>query len=272
MNGLRGKKIGVAASRNRDAIAKLIKTNGGEPIHFPIQGEQRLNDNVSCKDVQKFIDEAFDDVLLTTGIGAETLGKAASDLNCHSAFIEKLKDVSLAVRGSKTVNWLKQQSIVADLVSEDGTMDNLLGQLGDGNGRRLFLQAYSQEDVAVKSQLERQGYAVYLARPYQYREPDPDVLAGLGEQIKSQSLDVVVFTSKTQVRNLFNESGGAEIASAFNDSVLSAAVGKVTAAELEKNGVTTVFQPKTQKMGVMIIELSRDMGTGSLSPASMRHE
>ncbi|WP_010531886.1 uroporphyrinogen-III synthase [Lentibacillus jeotgali] len=256
MSGMDGKRIGIAAARNREAIGKLIQNNGGTPLVFSIQGEQLLNETISRQNILDFVREPFDNVLLTTGIGAEALEKAANDLDCHSDFIGKLRNSTLAVRGSKTVNWLKKHALAAELVSDDGTMENLLAKLGDGRDKRMFLQAYSQDDAAVEEQLERQGHAVYLSKLYHYKEPDHTIVTDLRERIISQSLDAVVFTSKTQVRNLFKESSEAkEMTAVFNDSILAAGVGKVTAAELKKNGITTVFHPEKQKMGAMVVEL-----------------
>lgn len=109
----------------------------------------------------------------------------------------------------------------------------------------------------LKRSLEQLGYAVYLSKPYSYKEPDQQILSILKETITSQNVDVVVFTSKTQVRNLFMKEDKEKLAEAFNQGVLAAAIGKVTAAELEKNGIEKVFQPRKPKMGAMVVELNK---------------
>ncbi|WP_174616080.1 uroporphyrinogen-III synthase [Virgibacillus ihumii] len=258
MSGLNDKKIGVAAARNSEAIAKLIQNNGGTSFIYSVQGEQVLDEEVSRKNVLDFIRDPFDQVLLTTGIGLETLEKAANDLDCLSDFIGNLRNSKLAIRGSKTANWLKRHSLSPKFVSEDGTMESLLAQLAlDDDNNRLFLQAYSQDEAVLKKQLEHQGYAVYLSKPYEYMEPDLTIMTALRKQIITRSLDAVVFTSKTQIQNLFKGSSEAEeLTAAFHDHVLPVGVGKVTTAELRKNGVTTAFHPGKPKMGAMIVELA----------------
>ncbi|MGJ9460475.1 uroporphyrinogen-III synthase [Oceanobacillus sp. CF4.6] len=258
MKGLNGKKIGVAAERRAEAISTLIQKYGGTPIAFPIQGEQKLNESICEQNIKELLAKPFDMVVLTTGVGAETLENTAQRLNLDSNFIEKLGNTTLAIRGSKTVKWIKKYSLSAKYTSEDGTMENLLTSLASeqpNKDKHLFLQAYNQGDVILKKALEDLGYDVYLSKPYHYRAPDDKTLHGLKKAVTEQTLDAVIFTSKTQVQNLFQTTEG-EIVKAFNENVLAVAVGKVTAAELKIKGINNVFQSEKQKMGAMIVELS----------------
>lgn len=263
MKGLDGRKIGVAAARKAEAIETLIQKNGGSAIAFPIQGKQQLNEDICKQDIKELIAKPFDMIILTTGIGVETLERTAQQLQEHANFIGKLEKTPLAIRGSKTMNWLKKHDLKPSLVSNDGTMKNLFDSLEreeQGHRKRVYLQAYNQDDVELKDKLENLGFDVYLSKPYRYEEPEQPILGSLRQTIISQEIDAVIFTSKTQVQNLFHKSiDSEEIIHAFNDSVLAVAVGKVTASELEENGITNVFQPKKPKMGAMIVELSRHL-------------
>ncbi|WP_319020765.1 uroporphyrinogen-III synthase [Bacillus sp. B1-b2] len=258
--GLESKKIGVAATRQADAIATLIQKNGGIPSLFSIQGDQQLNDDICEQNIRELLySNPFDIVLLTTGIGIETLEKTAISMNLHEEFIEKLRNTSLAVRGQKTLNWIKKHSLSVKYVSEDGTMENLLMNIaseGERSGQRVFLQAYNLDDEVLKFKLEEQGYDVYLSKPYSFIAPSPLTVENLQKEISKRTLDAVVFTSKTQVQNLFNDSTHTEeMIRGFNEEVLAVAVGKVTASELEEKGINNLFQPTVQKMGAMIVEL-----------------
>ncbi|GIO22702.1 uroporphyrinogen-III synthase [Oceanobacillus sp. J11TS1] len=262
MSGLNGKKIAVAASRQAKAIDALINKHGGKTIQLPIQGEYQLNDSNCQHDVIKLVENPFDLVILTTGIGAETLEQSAQKLHIHTSFIDKLKSSTLAIRGSKTTKWMKQHQLTPSILSADGTMESLLESLPpakQGEEKHIYLQTYNEDDVYLKRSLEQLGYDVYLSKPYSYKEPDQQILSTLKETIISQNVDVVVFTSKTQVRNLFMKDDRDELTEAFNQGVLAAAIGKVTAAELEKHGVKKVFQPMKPKMGAMVVELNKQL-------------
>ncbi|MGP4059781.1 uroporphyrinogen-III synthase [Halobacillus sp. H74] len=261
MTGLEGKKVGIAADRSADSISNLVVNMGGIPAVYPIQGTKRLNEATCKQNVEDYLNETFDWVILTTGIGARTLADNAETHGFHDSLINKLSEEPLAIRGSKTLDWLKENGLRPSVIADDGTMNNLFERLimvdKDVKGR-VFLQAYNQDDAYLKQFLEKQGYSVYLSRPYVFEAPLPDVLQELKEEITSLKMDAVIFTSKTQVLNLFSnaaEHGG--LVEAFNTDVLAVAVGKVTANELESQGINNVLQPKRQKMGAMVVTLDR---------------
>ncbi|MFD1336208.1 uroporphyrinogen-III synthase [Oceanobacillus iheyensis] len=253
------KRIGIAASRRSDEISALVKKIGGTPIVFSIQGEQILNNETSERDVFELIANAFDFVVLTTGIGASTLEEASLRVNRFPEFITKLSSIPLAIRGSKTEKWLKRHSLDAKVVSTDGTMQNLLHSLQSvigGNSKTVFLQTYNEDDIVLKEKLENLGCNVYMSKPYRYRNPDKETIAKLESNIVEQNLEAVIFTSKTQVKNLFQmASDTALLTEAFNKHVTAVAVGKVTANQLNQYGVSRVVHPANQKMGAMVVEL-----------------
>jgi len=259
MKKLEGKNIGIAALRRADEIAALVQKNSGTAFVYSIQGEQVFDGATSEQDVLELLTGDFDTVLLTTGIGAEAIEKTARKMKRFPALIQKLRESDLIIRGSKTVNWLKKHSLQAEIISEDGTMDQLLKTLANEDlpvGKRLFLQGYNRNNVSVRNRLEQIGYEVYLSKPYYYRKPDDQVVNDLGKEIINQSVDAVIFTTKTQVQNLFNNGRNIEqIIDSFQTKVLAVAIGKVTANELNQFGVTTVFQPTKPKMGRMVVEL-----------------
>lgn len=261
MSGLKGKKVGIAADRRSDAIEKLITNMGGEPVVFPLQGQQLLDEKASHRHVEDYLQQSFIQVILTTGIGARTLGDAARKEDLDGPFLQKLKKESLAIRGSKTMDWLKENDLAPDMISADGTMEDLLNQLpivDKEENNQVFLQTYNEDEELLKRKLVDKGYRVYGANPYKFLPPDPDVVESLTHSILSAQLDAVVFTSKTQVKNLFHHPARMKgVVEAFNHHVQATAVGKVTAQALRDNGISSIVQPERPKMGAMIVELDR---------------
>ncbi|UOR12800.1 uroporphyrinogen-III synthase [Halobacillus amylolyticus] len=262
MNGLDGKQIGVAADRSAEPLSNLIHKKGGNPVVYSIQGKQTLNEQTSCQNIKDYLSETFDWTIFTTGIGAKALADSSVEAGLYPAFIEKLNETNLAIRGKKTLNWCKNNAVQVSMVSEDGTMENLLRTFADeqiaGKRPRVFLQAYNQDDAKLKDELEKIGCSVYLSQPYFYEAPIPQILNELKKAVIEQSLDAVVFTSKTQVKNLLADYPDTQkIIQAFNKQVLAVAVGKVTANELKRNGILNVLQPDHPKMGPMVVALDR---------------
>ncbi|MGR9050199.1 uroporphyrinogen-III synthase [Halobacillus faecis] len=261
MSGLKGKKVGIAADRRSDAIERLITNMGGIPYVFPLQGKQLLDEKASRRHVGDYIRQSFSQVILTTGIGARTLGDAAIKAGEGDRFIQKLEKDFLAIRGSKTKDWLKAHHLFPDVLSADGTMENLFSQIPDVDQtqkKSIFLQTYNEDEELLVSKLEKKGYSVYKANPYKFLPPDPEIVEDLTQRITNDQLDAVVFTSKTQVKNLFYQTNRFPyVLEAFNHHVQTVAVGKVTARALYDHGVTSVVQPDRPKMGAMIVELDK---------------
>ena len=261
MTGLQGKYIGIAAERRANELRHLVEKNGGRAIILPIQGERWLNASIAKDNVRHFITYPFDWAVFTTGIGAEALEKAANTLDCLEAYIRKLKETKLAIRGSKTKKWLSQFALEPDIISPDGTMSGLVEAMRSSGmqAHHLFYQSYDQEEEQLIEDIKGFSSSIYHSRPYQYLEPEQDVLNDLRFSITSQSLDAVLFTSKSQVQNLFSNISQSQeklLLHAFQTKVLAVAVGKVTAEALNNYGVKNVLQPKREKMGAMVITLS----------------
>ncbi|MCP3030019.1 uroporphyrinogen-III synthase [Halobacillus sp. A1] len=254
---LAGKKIAVAAERNSEAMEEIIRKQNGRPIIRSIQGEKWLHEKEAEVDVQRLIDSSFDWVILTTGIGARALEEASIRIGRQQQYLNKLQQTKLAIRGSKTVKWLKEKGLEPDLLSDDGTMDELIQQLKheEIKGHRIFLQQYNKDEKELLENLQALPIELYQSLPYHYISPDKEVLEDLRKLIVSHKLDAVLFTSKTQVQNLFAYAGE-ELIEPFHHHVLPVAVGQVTADELRHNGVSYLIEPDTPKMGAMIVALT----------------
>ncbi|GGH88483.1 uroporphyrinogen-III synthase [Pullulanibacillus pueri] len=262
MKGLTGKHIGIAADRQAEAISTLIQKQGGIAVSKPIQGEKWLDEKSAAYDVARFLNHPFDWALFTTGIGAEALEKAAQSIHRLDDYIDKLSKTSLAIRGTKTQDWLKKWGLEPTILSPNGTMHTLI-QLLDAHPttkQALFYQSYDQEERQLVQALNQLSMDVYHSEPYHYFPPDRAIVEALRFGITSQSLDAVVFTSKTQVENLFRDAGASQgklLYQAFETHVLAVAVGQVTAEALHNHGISKVLQPERAKMGAMIIALAQ---------------
>lgn len=261
LTNLKGRKVGIAAERNAQAIAKLVEKSLGTPIIYSLQGKRVFDEETSKRDVSKLIDSKFDLLILTTKIGVEYLKRSAMEIGQLDSFMETLSHTSLAIRGGKALNWLKIHSLQASYVTEDGSMDSLLeylAQKANGQGKKVFFQSFDLDDDAIVSKLVNLGYEVYLSKPYYYESPDENTVTNLRNAIVNNALDTVLFTSKKQVDNLLHTHHPDEkqaLIESFNHHVLAVGVGKVTAEHLKKYGIKEVFFPENQRTGTMIVSL-----------------
>ncbi|WP_112181978.1 MULTISPECIES: uroporphyrinogen-III synthase [Paraliobacillus] len=259
MMELEGKKIGVTADRKADEISTIIRKKGGTPVIRSIQGERILLEEKAEQDVEHLIAGDYDWVILTTGIGAKGLENAAKNLGVLELYIETLRGKKLAIRGSKTLNWMKQWDLKPYFSSPDGTMDKLIEELKTNqiDGQKFFFQAYNKDEEELLNQLRALPIFLYQSMPYYYNPPEAETLENLRTLIETRELDAVLFTSKTQVENLFSDYESIDrLIEAFESDVLAVNIGIVTEMQVRDFGVNRLLTPEKPKMGAMVISLA----------------
>ncbi|MEC3605813.1 uroporphyrinogen-III synthase [Bacillus glycinifermentans] len=261
--GLNGKRIAIGGSRKIDEISTLIEKQGGIPVVRSLQGTVFLAEKEVEPDLKAFVETGADWVIFTTGIGTETLVNVAEKLGICGRFLQAIRRAKAASRGYKTIAALKKLGITPEASDEDGTTGGLIRALEpyDLTGQRVMVQLHGENAPSLMKFLEEKGASVCPILPYRHIAPKEETVALLCREIASREVDAVCFTTAVQVRSLFNyarEKGVTEdIVKAFGESVLAAAVGKVTAEALKEEGVERLLAPELERMGAMIVELSR---------------
>lgn len=261
-NVLAGKRIAIGASRKVEEISTLIEKQGGNPVVFPLQGTLFLAEQEIEPVFKEFISEGADWVIFTSGIGTETLIGLAERLGVEKQFFSIVQQAKVASRGYKTISALKKIGIKPVAADSDGTTKSLIRSLEKYNfsGQRVMVQLHGEPAAALTKFLEEKGASVLKLLPYQHIAPEAEVVTKLCEELLSNELDAVCFTTAIQVRSLFTfaRKHGClpEILASFQET-LAVAVGKVTAEALTEEGIERVITPEHERMGAMIVELSR---------------
>ena len=261
--GLAGKRIAIGASRKTDEMSTLIEKQGGIPVVRSLQGTVFLADQQVEPDLQKFVQEGADWVIFTTGIGTETLLDLSEKLGLKDQFFNIIHQAKVGSRGYKTLSTLKKLGIEPAAVDDDGTTRGLIESLKDYDftGKKVMVQLHGESAPSLIKFFEERGASVLQLLPYQHIPPKSETVGTLCEELMNNELDAVCFTTAIQVRSLFNfarEQGClTEIVHAFEKDILAVAVGKITAEALREEGIERLLAPENERMGAMIIELSR---------------
>ncbi|MGJ7912681.1 uroporphyrinogen-III synthase [Neobacillus sp. LXY-1] len=262
-NDLQGKKIVIAGSRKTEELCSLIENQGGIPVVRPLQGTLILDEEVVKPHLMRFIHEGADLVILTTGGGTEMLIDIAENLGVKEQFLAKIQNVNVAARGYKTLSTLKRLEIVPIATDEDGTVNGLMKALEgfDFSGKQVMVQLHGEPAPALTLFLEEKGAKVLTILPYQHVAPALETVSSLCKEIIENQVDAVCFTTGVQVRFLFEHARDrgclTELINAFHSGTVAAAVGKVTADALREAGIERMVVPENERMGAMIITLSR---------------
>lgn len=261
--GLTGKRIVIAGTRKIDEITTLIEKQGGSAIVRPLQGTVFLAEKEVEPDLRKFVQEGADWVILTTGIGTDTLIELAGKMGIQEQFLNIIQEAKVASRGYKTLAVLKRLGITPVAVDDDGTNSGLVRSLAEYDfvGKRVMVQLHGEAAPALIRFLEGNGALVQQILPYQHTPPQVETVDRLCKELINNEVDAVCFTTAIQVRSLFDYARKKgyidEVLNAFKNQTLAVAVGKITAEAIREEGIDRLVAPELERMGAMVIELAR---------------
>ena len=261
--GLLGKRIVIAASRKLEEMSALIEKQGGIPVVRSLQGTVFFDEKKVEPDLQKLIEEGADWVILTTGLGTDSLLNLAENLGIKEQVVNVFHQAKVATRGYKTLAVLKKLDVTPIAVDHDGTVNGLIHSLEnyDFSGQKVMVQLHGESAPALIKFLEESGAKVLEILPYVHIPPVSETVELLCKELFIAEIDAVCFTTAIQVRSLFNfakeKECVTELLTAFNNHTLAVAVGKVTAEALREAGVERLLTPELERMGAMVIELAR---------------
>ncbi|MCZ8523663.1 MULTISPECIES: uroporphyrinogen-III synthase [Paenibacillus] len=265
MRRLEGKRIALTGPRKAAELSIIVEKLGGIPVVRPAQGSVAMEREGTEEEIRKLVREGTDWIVLTTSQGTGMLLEVAESIGLREDFLEKLRTIPVAVRGYKTVKYLKELGIEPTVKADDGTTDGILRALQerslDLKGRKVALQLYGDHAPRLVEWLAGQGAQHYGILPYRHVPPDLTVVDTLLGEILAGEIDAVTFTSTPQVRFLMayaREQGLADrLLEAFRHRAVAVAVGKVTAEALRDEGIDRVVAPEEERMGSMIVSLSK---------------
>ncbi|RAP74086.1 uroporphyrinogen-III synthase [Paenibacillus montanisoli] len=271
MARLEGRRIAVTGPRKADELSKMIAKFGGAAVLRPAQGTVFLDDSRVGGQLGRLIARPADWLVLTTGVGTEALLQTAERLGLAERFVHALGAMRIASRGYKTVNVLRKLGISPEVRDDDGTTAGLLRAMSahDLYGRSVALQLYGDPAPRLIGELAGRGALCEELLPYRHIPPQGDIVETLIDEIVSGQVDAVALTSTVQARYVMGIAAKLgkldAVRAAFADRVLAVAVGKVTAEAMHEEGVERVLFPEEERMGSMVVAMSKYFGGGGSS-------
>lgn len=272
MATLQDKRIALVEGHMSGALADLVRRHGGEPYAVPALREAAL----SCQaDVEAFLNRLgaghFDAVVCMTGVGVNALFDEAERLQRLPECLAGLQRVTLACRGPKPLAALKRRGLVAQVQARTPfTTAELLDALAEMDlaDREVALVHYGERHAPLATAIRERGARLDELCLYEWLLPeDLRPLQTLVRDLVAERVDAIAFTSKIQVRHLWQVAtslGLAErLTQVMNGDLVVAAVGPTCAAELQAYGVVPQVVPENPKMGPMIIALADYMAPAS---------
>jgi uroporphyrinogen-III synthase len=223
------------------------------------------------------MEQPADWVILTTGIGTETLLTKAEELGLREELLTTLKSVRIAARGYKTVQALRKLGLEPEIQADDGTTAGVLRALQPYplEGQHVILQLYGDPAPRMMGALALRGALCEEWMPYRHVPPEDGAVDELLDEAVRGEVDAIVFTSTVQVRYALQRADKrgmrGDFLRALDSTVVAAPIGKVTAEALKEEGVQRMMIPKEERLGFALLELGRFF-QGTIAEAASANE
>jgi uroporphyrinogen-III synthase len=257
---LKNKTIAILENRAGEQLADLVRKYGGTPFSAPALAEipdidPTLIANL-VNDWQKNVPDIF---IFQTGVGVKALFATTDALGITEQFQQVLASSLIAVRGTKPTAALRSYKVRIDLTaSEPYTTAEVLTELDKSaiSGKRVVVQRYGDTNWELQKALEVRGALVTEIATYRWSLPEnTQPLIDLMDALDANSVDMVCFTSASQVYNFFAVAetlGRNQILQTALNRSLVASIGPVCTVALNKFGIKVDVEPQPPKLGPFI--------------------
>lgn len=265
---MKNKTVAILESRAADQMADLVRKYGGTPFSAPALAE--LPD-VEPEHIRQLIGEWTTDppdiFIFQTGVGTKALFATTDALGLTDMLLPLLASKSVVVRGPKPTAVLRSRSVRIDRSASDPfTTHEVLAELEASlAGKRVVVQRYGATNRDLQQALEARGARVIEIKTYRWGLPaDTTPLVKLIDALAQNQVDMVAFTSASQVQNLFavaRQAGREEALKSGLGRTLIASIGPVCSVALGKFGIKVDVEPQPPKLGPFITAINEKLST-----------
>ena len=262
-----GRRIVLTAQRRAEQLASALERHGAKIVHAPtLSVIPHIDDPELVTRTRELIEDRPDIVVVTTGVGFTGWGDVAEAAGLREEWHSMLAGARIYARGPKARGAIQGAGLSAHWVAESETSAEIQQVLlGEGvDGERIAVQHHGAGADGLDEAFAAAGADVRSLVIYRWGPaPDPAAVIDAVRLVAERRCDAVAFTSAPGAAAFLTaaEEQGllSAVIEAFNESVVAAAVGDVTASPLHEQGIRTVI-PERFRLGalarVLISELA----------------
>ena len=257
---MKNKTIAILENRAGEQLADLVRKYGGTPFSAPALAEVPDIDPILIADLIASWQVTSPDVFIfQTGVGVKALFATTEQLGITEQFLKILTSSLVVVRGVKPSSALRAHHVRIDIAAGDPfTTTEVLSGLAaiPLAGKHVVVQRYGDTNVELNDALLARGALLTEISTYRWRLPlDTQPLFSLMDKLDQGEIDVVCFTSASQVHNLLavavdQQREGALLTSL--NKALVASIGPVCSAALRQFSIRVDIEPQPPKLGPFI--------------------
>ncbi|MDG2249993.1 MAG: uroporphyrinogen-III synthase [Gammaproteobacteria bacterium] len=250
-----GKKIALPESRQLDVLAALFERRQAKVFRVPLVTILDTPDQTATiKWLHWFIRETPDYFIILTGEGLRRLLDASARNNIKDEFVKALGSVQKICRGPKPGRALKEVGLSSDIESSIPTSEGIMKTLEPLklDDLRVAVQLYGDDpNVQLMAYLHQQNLAaIESVAPYVYAaHSNIEEVQELIDRLSNNELDLLAFTSKSQVKRLFRVAKEFDLLDDLHKGLLVThvgAIGPIVQQELTDYGVQISVAPSTK--------------------------
>jgi uroporphyrinogen-III synthase len=265
IGALSGYTVAITAARRSHEFGAALERRGANVVYAPALRIIPLADDAHLHETtRRCLAKGVDIVVATTGIGFRGWMEAAEAWGLAEQLLARLDRAELIARGPKVRGAVRAAGLTEAWAPESESMIEVLEHLLDRPlyGKRIAVQLHGEPLAWFLDAVRGTGAEVIDVPVYRSVLPEDSApLHKLTGAIAARQVDAVAFTSAAASANFLSvvpAVNGPELRRAFEDDVLAACVGPVTAAPLIAQGIAVV-QPERFRLGALIKTISDEL-------------
>ncbi len=261
-----GLRVVTFESRRSSEMGGLIERLGGVVRTAPSMREVPISESA---DALAFADALLagriDIVIFLTGVGARTLMSIVEKKHPREKIIAALANIARVARGPKPVAAMREWGLTPTILApEPNTWQEVLTALdaaGPITGKRVAVQEYGEPNEELADALRQRGADVLSIPVYTWALPeDTGPLQEAVRAMAGDEIDVAVFTSAQQVRNVLSVAQQMGLEGQLRDGLrhtMIGSIGPTCSDTLRQLNFGVDFEPDRNKMIDLVQGLAR---------------
>ncbi|MBC7785955.1 MAG: uroporphyrinogen-III synthase [Methylophilaceae bacterium] len=264
---MKDKTIAILENRAGEQLADLVRKYGGTPFSAPALAEIPDIDSVLIDQlVSEWGAELPDIFIFQTGVGVKALFVTTDTLNITEKLLHILASSVVVVRGPKPTAVLRSRKVRIEFTAaEPYTTAEVLAELDKSSiaNKRVVVQRYGDTNIELQTALAERGAKVTEVATYRWSLPENvQPMVDMMDALDADEIDVVCFTSASQVYNLFTVAEQLNRKEALQKGLnrsLIASIGPVCTVALSKHDIRVDIEPSPPKLGPFITAINNKL-------------
>lgn len=264
---MKNKTIAILENRAGEQLADLVRKYGGTPFSAPALAEiPDIDPQLITELVMNWESHLPDIFIFQTGVGVKALFATTDSLDMTDKLLKILASVVIVVRGPKPTAVLRSRKVRIHFTAvEPYTTAEVLAELDKTSiaNKRIVVQRYGDTNVELQLALQQRGAQVTEVATYRWSLPEnTQPMVDMMDALDANTIDVVCFTSASQVYNLFavaeQNNRQEKLLAGLNRSLI-ASIGPVCTVALNKFGIRVDIEPNPPKLGPFITAINEKL-------------